>query len=145
MKNDKVSIVFILSFLLIFLSILTIYADPPNKKVVYEFKGTFSSELKTVGTIDWKLYSDGSLEGSWITNNGTFNGNIKGFYLIRKNEIVLSAYGQSILQSQVQSNIIIFASGNIKQKEASGKFVVYLENPNYPDDKGTWKVTINTL
>jgi len=141
----KITVFIIMYSLVIFIfPIQFLNAEPSNTVIVYELSGTFKSEYNSVGKMEMKLYSDGSMEGTWITNNKTFIGNIKGYYLIRENEIVLSSFGQSIIRSKIQTNIIIFASGEIVQNEILGEFFIYLENTNFPNDKGNWKASIKT-
>lgn len=128
--------------ILLFISCSSIQNSSIGKKVIYEFIGTFDSEYHSDGEMNWTLFTDGSLVGSWSTENKTYTIEINGFYIINSDLISISAFGQSMLRAESKSNVMIFGQGYFSKNKANGIFYIFIENPDFPNDKGTWTVTV---
>lgn len=114
-----------------------------KKEVVSVWKGTFNSDYHTDGDIPkWVLFDDGTMTGEWITQKGSAVINVEGKYKIEDNKISFDAFGTLILYNKNKTNVQISGNGILYAYEATGTFTILIENPRFPDDKGTWELSI---
>ena len=114
-----------------------------SRQFVGRYTGGFNSKVHSDGVMEFDLYSDGSVIGNWATANKTITLNIKGHYIIKNSEIIMTASGQSLIRSTIKSKVIIIAYGDFFDRECSGVFMIFIDNPNFPNDNGTWKAYKN--
>lgn len=112
------------------------------KEVVSTWKGTFDSDYHTDGDIpQWVLFNNGTMTGTWITQKGSTVINVDGKYKIKGNKISFDAFGTLILYDKNKTNVQISGNGSLYENEAKGVFNILIENPKFPDDKGTWELS----
>ena len=114
--------------------------DTPE--INFSFEGSFDSNQHSDGQMQCVLYSDNTLTGSWVTENNTVTIDIRGNYIIKNEEIYMTAFGKSILRSETESNVIVICSGRMKQRFLAGYFTIYIENADFPNDIGFWEAWI---
>ena len=71
------------------------------------FTGTFDSEFLSDGTMTFVLFQDGTMKGSWYTENSTITIDTKGHYIEKNGEIVMAAFGSSLLRGDIEANVMV--------------------------------------
>lgn len=148
-SNSFYKIIFIIFFIFsifIFLSCSTTSITTKNeikkeKIVLSVWDGFYDASFHSDGTIsDWILYSDGTLTGEWITENGSFIISLEGTYSLRENIVIFKASGKLSLPTKDITNVEITGGGTLLDNQGEGIFILFVEHPDYPDDIGGWYV-----
>ncbi len=147
-KREKMKFKLIVFLLLLFVPLYSCASksnqNTETKKIVSVWKGTFNSDYHTDGDIPkWVLFDDGTMTGKWITQKGSAVINVEGKYKIEDNKISFDAFGTLILYNKNTTNVQISGNGILYAYEATGTFTILIENPRFPDDKGTWELSID--
>lgn len=85
----------------------TIIQDPTKKKVFSTWIGNFDSDFHADGKIlNWILYKDGTMKGSWKTEKGSSAINVEGFYKINNNDVSFEGSGTLIIYNNIKTKVI---------------------------------------
>ena len=138
MKINKSTAIGIICLIFLMLCSSISLAADEKREVVNTFAGSFDSKFHSDGTMEFKLFSDGTLEGSWLTENKTVTLDVRGNYIIKNSWLITTGSGVSNLRSAIESRVIVFAAGKLNDDTIQGNFLIFIENPDFPDDSGTW-------
>jgi hypothetical protein len=111
----------------------------PATPLLGKYLGTFDSQYHSDGSVEFTLNADGTMTGSWVTENKTFSLDVKGIYKAKGPTVTMVARGTVLLRSTIKARAIIAAVGKASTDKLIGTFTISIDNPQFPDDTGTWK------
>jgi hypothetical protein len=119
----------------------SLYAqDAPPARLFYT--GTYQQTFSSPGTIKiWRLYDDGTMEGNWVTANGSISMNVRGTYKTTNDVTIFMAQGQLFLPDKEVTSVTIMGVGKLTPQGGSGSYILHIDTSRFHDDYGTWTVT----